>query len=101
MVCKEGIFPVAGLKVTDSTWQIIKTKTSNHQHRTTRRTIGLIQRRPLSHFESEYFTFGKIDRIIDQRQKKRANHMNIFVFTFLGWYQYQGFTLFLGAAKRN
>ena len=24
MLCKEGIFPVAGLKVTDSTWQIIK-----------------------------------------------------------------------------
>ena len=27
--------------------------------------------------------------------------MNIFVLTFLGWYQYQTFTLFLGAVKRN
>ena len=64
------------------------------------RTIGSIQRRPLSHFESEYFTFSKIDRLADQR-RKNANDMNIFVLTFLGWYQYQTFTLFLGAVKRN
>ena len=75
-------------------------KTSNHRHRTRRRTIGSIQRHPLSHFESEYFTFGRIDRIADQR-RKNANDMNIFVLTFLGWYQYQTFTLFLGAVKRN
>ena len=76
-------------------------KISNHQHRTTGRTIGSIERRPLSHFESEYFTFGKICLNNGPETKKRAIHMNIFVLTFLGRYQYQGFTLILGAVKRN
>ena len=111
MLCKEGIFPVAGLKVTDSTWQIIKCSFSStfvqnpkiwpDLHRTTRRTIGSIERRPLSHFESEYFTFGKICLNNGPETKKRAIHMNIFVLTFLVRYQYQGFTLILGAVKRN
>ena len=59
-------------------------KISNHQHRTTGRTIGSIERRPLSHFESEYFTFGKICLNNGPETKKRAIHMNIFVLTFLG-----------------
>ena len=117
MLCKEGIFPVAGLKVTDSTWQIIKCSFSSifvqipkiwpdlkfqitnigqqgGQLVQLSDVLCLILNQNILHLVKFCLNNGP-------ETKKRAIHMNIFVLTFLGRYQYQGFTLILGAVKRN
>ena len=110
MLCKEGIFPVAGLKVTDSTWQIIKCSFSSIFVQIPKiwpdlkfqiTNIGqqggqLVQLSDVLCLilNQNILHLVKFVWITDQRRK---NAQFIWIYS----YQYQGFTLILGAVKRN